>query len=201
MAIERRPESLLLEAVAYRVTSYDVPFWVTPNRRAGRWNIAGEGVVQYLALDVAAPWAEMLRSENLSDEREAASFRSTFWQVRVADQPIADYGTFEKAEAAGFPAEALVDEDHERCQNEARRLEGLSFRGILSPSAAIAGSQSLTLFGPRVAVPWQTTVRTASTLPAQKLATGHPPEGLTTRVRYRGMRHPDLEEYLARRRP
>jgi RES domain-containing protein len=198
---ERPPAHRFVQEVAYRATSYDVPFWAGPNRRSGRWNVAGEGIVQYLALDAEAPWAELLRAEGLETEAEAALLQATLWQAQVSDQPIADYATFEQAEHAGFPPEALVDDDWGRCQREARRLERLGYRGVLAPCAARAGSLSLTLFGPRVAVPWGTTVRTASTLPAQPLATGRPPAGLVGRVRQRGQPHPGLVDHLARRRP
>lgn len=195
-----RPEPRLIEEIAYRATSYDVPFWAGPNRRSGRWNIENEGTTQYLSLDANAPWAELLRGEDLRSEDEAALLQATLWQIRVADQPIADYSTFEKAEMAGFPPEALVDDDYERCQNEARRLESLGYRGVLAPSAALPESLSLSLFGPRVKVPWNTATRTASTLRAQPLAIGQPPRGLVARVRYRGEEHAGLVAFLSRRR-
>ena len=191
----------MVDCVAYRATSYDGPFWAGPNRRDGRWNIAGTRSVQYLAQDADAPWAELLRGENLRTEHDAGMLSATIWQIRVVEQPVADYSSFDIAEAAGFPPEALVDDDWERCQAEATRVQSLGYRGILSPSAALPGSTSLTLFGPRVKVPWSTTVRTASTLPAQPLATGQPPAGLVARVRFRGQQHPLLTSYLARRRP
>jgi hypothetical protein len=199
MARSRRPASLLVEVDAYRATSYDVPFWAGPNRRSGRWNVADHGCTQYLCLDADAPWAELLRHNDLRTEADAAMLVTTLWQVRVADQPVADYGDFEKAEGAGFPPDALIDDDHARCRSEATRLAGLGFRGVLSPSAALPGSRSLTLFGPRVKVPWTTTVRTASTLPAQPLATGHPPPGLVRRVRFRGLPHAGYAAYRAQR--
>jgi RES domain len=193
-----RPEHAALDVVAYRVTSYDSPFWVNPNRRDGRWNIAGQGVVQYLALDPEAPWAEQLRGQDLGTEHDAAMFRAALWLIRIYEQQLADYGSFEKAEAAGFPADALVDDDWEQCQNEARRLQSLGYRGVLAPSAALPGSQSLTLFGPRVPVAWTTQVRTASMLPVQATASGGPPPGLVARVRYFGQTHAGLAEYRAR---
>ena len=69
-------------------------------------------------------------------------------------------------------------------------------RGLLSPSAALPGSTSLTLFGARVCVPWNTTTELASSIPAQRLTTGHPPAGLTTKVRYFGQPDPLLSTYL-----
>jgi RES domain-containing protein len=191
-----RPTFVRRTCVAYRVTSYDVPLWVNPNRRSGRWNIAGWEPTQYMALDAEAPFAEMLRHEDLRTEEAASHFSATEWQLQVDDAMLVDYSTFELADAAGFDAQALVDDDHERCQAEAQWLVGEGARGILSPSAALPGSTNLTLFGPRVRVPWDSTAELASSIPAQPLVTGHPPRGLTARVRYFGQREPLVEAYL-----
>jgi hypothetical protein len=69
-------------------------------------------------------------------------------------------------------------------------------RGVLSPSAALPGSVNLTLFGPRVQVPWDSAAQLASSVPAQRLTTGHPPRGLAERTRYFGQPEPLLVEYL-----
>jgi RES domain-containing protein len=179
----------------FRATSYDVPLWVNPNRRAGRWNIAGNDATQYFCLDAAAPHAEMLRAEDLRTDAEAAMFRTTLWQARVDEGAIVDYSTFDRAEAAGFPAEALVEDDHERCQAEAERLKSFNVRGVLSPSAALPGSVNLTLFGPRVQIDWSTEVQLASMLPVQRIAEGSAPSGLVARTRYYGQPHAGLAEY------
>jgi hypothetical protein len=141
----------------------------------------------------------MLRHEDLRSEQEAQTFTATLWQLRVNEGVVVDYGTFEKAERAGFPAEALVDDDHEACQREARRLMGLGAGGILSPSAALPGATNLTLFGPRVPIRWEANVKISTALPAQALATGSPPSGLVDRVRYCGEMHSDLAVYLTKR--
>jgi RES domain-containing protein len=182
--------------VVFRATTYDVPLWVSPNRRNGRWNIAGHGCTQYFCLDAEAPYAEMLRAEDLRTEAEAQTYFSYLWQIRVDEGAIVDYGTFEKAEAAGFPADALVEDDHERCQAEAEYLKGHRVGGLLSPSAALPGSVSLTLFGPRVQGNWTTSnVKLASMLPTQRLMQGHPPPELVHRTRYYGERHVGLTEF------
>jgi RES domain-containing protein len=195
----RRPDPTFSDwdGFAYRATSYDVPLWVNPNRHSGRWNIAGQRCTQYLCLDSETPFAEALRYEDLRTPEAASHYSTTIWQLHVRDGAIIDYSNFELAEAARFEAEALVEDDHERCQAEAQWLFGKGARGILSPSAALPGSTNLTLFGPRVSVAWNTTTSLASAVPAQKLATGHPPDGLTERVRYFGQTEPLLAKYLA----
>lgn len=192
-----RPSVIPWTGIAYRATSYDVPLWARPNRRSGRWNIAGDGCTQYLCLDTEAPFAEVLRHEDLRSEAAAAMYQTTIWQLRVDEGAVVDYSTFERAEKAGFPPEALVDDDQERCQAEAAWLRGHGVLGLLTPSAALPGSVNLTLFGPRVAIAWDAAVSLASTMPAAKLVTGHPPKGLVSRVRYFGQAHARLLEYRA----
>jgi RES domain-containing protein len=196
----RSPTFVRRTCVAYRVTSYDVPLWVNPNRRSGRWNIAGWEPTQYMALDTEAPFAEILRHEDLRTEEAASHFSATEWQLRVDDAMLVDYSTFELADAAGFDAQALVEDDHERCQAEAQWLVSEGARGVLSPSAALPGSTNLTLFGPRVRVPWGSAAELASSIPAQPLITGHPPRGLTARVRYFGQPEALVEAYVHVRR-
>jgi RES domain-containing protein len=192
------PKFRHLTVVAFRATSYDVPLWVNPNRRHGRWNIGRTEPTQYMTLDAEAPFADLLRHEDLRTEGDASHYSSTVWQLQIDSSAIVDYSTFELAEAAGFEPAALVDDDFERCQIEAQWLQSQNARGVLSPSAALPGSVNLTLFGPRVTVPWGAQVELASSIPAQKLTTGHPPGGLTSRVRYFGQTHSALDEYAAR---
>jgi len=197
MAPRPAPTFTRVGLVAYRITSYDVPLWVNPNRRSGRWHLRGETPTQYLCLDAEAPFAEVLRHEDLRTEEAASHYLSTVWQMRIVSEAIVDYRSFALADAAGFDAQALVSDDHERCQAEASWLMSRGARGVIAPCAALPGSVDLTLFGPRVAVPWHATIELASSVPAQKLTTGRPPKGLTARVRYFGQSHPQLDAYLA----
>lgn len=188
----RRPVLKPWEGTAYRATTYDVPLWVRPNRRAGRWNIAGSGCTQYLCLDVDAPYAELIRNEQLRSEQDAAMLRVFLWEVRLHEAAIADYSSFELAESAGFPAEALIHDDRERCQHEADWLIECGARGVLAPSAALPGTTSLTLFGPRVEVPWGTETKLSSEIQVRRVGgQGPPPTGLVDRVRHYGDPYPD----------
>jgi len=195
MPVRPRPPFVTWTGVAYRAISYDVPLWVNPNRREGRWNIAGSGCTQYMSLDPMAPMAEMLRHEDLRTEAEASHYRTTLWQIRVDEGCVVDYSTFEKADAAGFPAEALVADDHERCQAEAQWLIGCGARALLAPCAALTGNVNLAIFGPRVKIPWDSQTRLASTLPVQRLSTGSAQPGLVGQVRFFGEPHSGLAAY------
>jgi hypothetical protein len=105
------------------------------------------------------------------------------WVLRIRESRLADYRTFELAEAAGFPPDALVDEDYPRCQEEADRLIAAGFRGVLAPSASCPDEVNLTLFGPRIAVSWDLPEAKllASFVPTKQLAVGHPPEDVLPR--------------------
>lgn len=197
MAHRPEPTFTRVDLVAYRITSYDVPLWVNPNRRSGRWHLPGKTPTQYLCLDPEAPFAEVLRHEDLRTEEAASHYFSTVWQMRIISEAIVDYRSFARSDAAGFEAEALVSDDHERCQAEADSLMSRGARGVIAPCAALPGSVDLTLFGARVAVPWDAAVELASSVPAQKLTTGRPPSGLTARVRYFGQSYSQLDAYLA----
>jgi hypothetical protein len=197
MPRRRPPEFIPWRGTVFRATTYDVPLWVSPNRRSGRWNIAGEGCTQYFCLDSEGPYAEQIRGENLRTEAEVQTFRVILWQLQVNEGAVVDYSAFEKAEAAGFPPNALVDDDHERCRAEAKRLRGLGATGLLSPCAALPTTTNMTVFGPRVPVGWHSEVTLASMMPHQRLTEGSAPRGLVKRVRFYGDQHAGLEGFHA----
>jgi hypothetical protein len=122
------------------------------------------------------------------------------WAVAINQAMIVDYSSFDRAEAAGFDPEALVDEGYARCQREGARLRKLGYSGILAPSAALPGAINLTLFGPRVASTWGRPPLLASSLPATVLAKGAPPPGLVARVRQVRAPHAGLAAYRSARR-
>lgn len=190
----RRVRTVTFDDVAFRWSDYDTPLWARPNTAAQRWNRAREGATQYLSLTPDGAWAELIRSEDLTTPAEVRLVSMPMWMLRVHETRIADYSTFERAEAAGLPPEALVDDDHERCRAEGTRLRERGFRGVLAVSAALPGAVNLTLFGPRLAVEWDCAEdgRLGSFVPARLLAVGRPPEELLVRVRQHGARHDGL---------
>jgi RES domain-containing protein len=194
-----RPASVDYDEEAFRYSDYDVPLWARANSRDGRWQRARTVPTQYLSLSVDGSWAELVRWENLRTPEELQLVRMPMWVLRIRESRLADYSTFELAEAAGFPPDALIDEDYTRCQEEGDRLRAAGFRGVLAPSASCPGEINLTLFGPRIAVGWDTpsSKLLASFVPTKQIAVGHPPEDLLPRVRHHGAVHSGLEEYTA----
>jgi hypothetical protein len=96
----------------------------------------------------------LIRAEGLRGEDEVALVRMPMWVAELHVQRLADYGSFDKAQAAGFPPDALVDDDYARCQAEGQRLRSEGFQGVLAPPAALPGTLNLTLFSPRLASRW-----------------------------------------------
>ena len=180
---------------AFRYSNYDTPFWARNNTTSGRWHVRGDGATQYLSLHPDAAWADLARHENLRGEAELAEVRMQMWVVTFSQEGIVNYSTFEQAEEAGFPPDALIDDAHERCQDEGRRLRKEGYAGVVAPSAALPGALSVTLFGRRVRATYGTLPRLTSTIPASIVAIGRPAPGLTARVRYFGDVHPDYEAY------
>jgi hypothetical protein len=191
----RKPRSIPFSDVAFRYSNYDTPLWVRPNTVDGRWHAARTEPTQYLCLSPDGCWADLIRQENLRNEIDVALIRMPLWVLKIGEEPIADYGTFEKAQDAGFPPDALIDEDWERCQAEAERLRNLGFRGVLSPAAALPGEMALTLFGGRRAIGWDEEPCLASAIPAKVVTVGAPPAGLVERVRFRGEEHRGYAAY------
>jgi RES domain len=199
--MERKPEAVRFADVAFRYADYDTPLWVRANTEDGRWHFARSLPTQYLGLSSDGCWADRIRHEDLRSEIDIALIRMPLWVLKIDEERIADYGSFQKAEDAGFPPDALIDEDWERCQAEVERLIDLGFRGVLAPSAALPGDMTLTLFGGRRAVRWDEEPVVASAIPAKIVTVGAPPTGLAERVRYRGEEHADYVAYaLARAR-
>jgi hypothetical protein len=184
-----------LDEVGFRYSSYDTPFWARPNSVPGRWHDRGDGPTQYLSLSAAGSWAELIRRERVSSEGEVAQVRIQMWIVEMSLGDLADYRDFDRADAAGFPPDALVDDDYRRCQAEARRLRAEGFGGVIAPSAALPGEVNVTVFGPRYSVRWGARPVLASAMPAAVVAVGCPPAGLVGRVRQLGDRHAALREH------
>jgi RES domain len=195
MARDPRPEIAPFDGVAFRYSNYDTPFWVRSNSESGRWHSAGAGPTQYLCTTVEGAWAELIRAEGLSSEVEVSLIKMPMWVAEVNVQRIADYGTFEKAAQAGFPADALIDDDYSRCQLEGQRLRAAGYRGVFAPSAALPGAVNLTLFGAKVASSWGVRPLLASSIPATTIAVGAPPEGVVEKVRQQGEAHALYEQF------
>jgi len=120
----------------------------SPSQRSARWHRLGEGYAQYLALEPMGAWAELVRFEGIRGGTRAAQYRRRLWLVFVREREIADLSTFSRWADCGLDPRDAVG-DHAACQAIADDLRAAGYRGVLSPSAALAGATNLTLFGPR----------------------------------------------------
>ncbi len=178
------------EAIGWRLANWDTPLWVGPNSRAGRYNRAGGHPTQYLCLHPWGPWAEILRWENRVTPVEAADLCGRSWAVRVLLPRAPRSIDFPDAHAAGITPEELVMEDYTICQDLAEGARRAGEVALLVPSAALPGTSTLVLLGPRVLIPWQLEpVDLDVDVPAAVTADqAGPPMALLPHVRWRG--HP-----------
>lgn len=190
MAVD--PEPLFLdgdtgEVVAFRWTDYDVPFWARENRRDGRWNYAGQEPAQYWSLTPEAAWAELVRSENLETEADLDLVRMPMWIARFPTLGLVDLQLVDQREKYKVSEGLLIDDDWTICQELGTALRDSATRGVITPSAALSGHASLTVFGRRRAIDWTTRRALASTVPATRVSLGRPPPefDLLSRVRRR----------------
>ena len=178
---------------AFRLANWDTPLWIGPNRRASRFVADGQ-IAQYWALHPMTPWAEVLRFHDVRVPDEARELLLRPW---VAEIELPD-GTvevnFNNAEDHGIAPDALVDDDHRRCQAWARNLAAPA---IVVPSAALPGTRNLVLFGERIRAHYGVSP-TDPTLyvpcdPVADLALVV--DDLLTHVRWRGDHHAGLDAW------
>lgn len=185
-----------LDAVVFRYSSYDTPLWARNNTTDGRWHRAGDGATQYLTLHPDGAWAELARAEALKTDEELSLVQMPIWALRLSQQAIVDYSTFDHSEAAGFAPDALIDDEYVRCQEEGLRLRRLGYCGVAAPSAALPGVTNITIFGRRMASTWGSSTRLASSVPTCVVAVGAPASGLADRVRHFGLPHSGFAAYV-----
>ena len=143
------------ETTAWRVAAWDSPLWIAPNRRAGRYHRAGDPPTQYLCTHPWGPWAEMLRWDDRRTESEAAELSTRLWSVRVVLTAPPREITFDDAVSLGIDAADLVSEDYTVCQELADEARRRGESALIVPSAALPGTETVVILGPRVLSPWQ----------------------------------------------
>lgn len=124
------------ELVAFRWSTYDVPFWARPNTREGRWNLLGDEPTQYWSLSPAAAWAELIRHENLVDEADLDLVRMPLWVCRVPGAGLIDLRPPAQCEEHGVIPEQLIADDWRSCQRLSEVLRDRA-PGVITPCAAL----------------------------------------------------------------
>jgi RES domain-containing protein len=188
--------------VGYRISDWDTPLRVNPNRSAGRFNGAGSPATQYIGLHPLTPWAEYLRFHDLRGIAEIAERRLTIWALRLEIDSATAIGFDNAGEHALQPAD-LVDDDYGPCQELGDRLraDAAAPKTIIVPSGALPGTQNVVIFAERVGIPYLWSPIDELDLPACVVAgRAAPPPALIDNVRFRGERHAEFEAWLSGQR-
>jgi len=185
------------ELAGFRVASWDTPLRVNPNRQPGRWNHAGSGPTQYIALHPLATWAEYLRWHDLRSRDSLRYLRLAVWAIRAVVEH-AEMVHYDTAAKLGLRPEDLIANDWSACQTVAERLrrDHAAPKILETPSAALPGARNLVILDARVAVPYTMEPLDPVDLPVTLAAAGaRPPAGLLKLVRFRGEPHPEFEAW------
>lgn len=185
------------EFTGFRVASWDTPLRANPNRQPGRWNDAGSGPTQYIALHPLATWAEYLRWHDLRSASEIAQLRLGVWAIRViVDDPLEV--RFDTASTLGLQPEDLIADDWSACQLAAERLRAdrAAPKVLQTPSAALPGARNIVILEPRVAIPYSFEPIDRIDLPTTLAAAGaRPPQSILGLVRFRGQAHAEFDAW------
>ena len=179
-------------AICFRRADYATPLRAIAAAQPGRWHDAGAGApTQYLCLHPLGPLAELMRSQDLRTAEQVRAVRTRTWAVDVPLDGLLEI-TFANARDFGITADELVADDHAACRRLAAVLR-TRHPGLIVPSAALPGTRTVVLFGPRVAAPFLTVPVSGLDLPASITAQGgRPVTTLLERVCFRGERHAGL---------
>lgn len=178
---------------AFRFANWDTPLWASPNRRAGRYGIAGD-TVQYWCLHPMGCWAEYVRFHSITNADEAAELRPRPWVARMPVPDEIPRLTFDNARDHGVDPEELVDDDWTACQRWGQANHQMG--AVIVPSAALPGTENLVVFGPRVRLRWESAPLGHQYVPTEVVADhAECMIDLLDHVRHRGDPHRGLEAW------
>ncbi len=183
-----------MRVVAYRHAAYDSPWRAYPSSRDGRFHRAGIDTVQYLALHPLAPAAEMLR-HNVGPTGNADDILLNLWAA-TADLEDVLVISFDDCASHGITADELVGDDYTPTQDLADRTRTAGSQGLIVPSAALPGTESLVLFGIRLLYPYLWSPISPEEIPTGHLTDGaRPAAEVRALVRWFGDPHSALEQW------
>lgn len=173
---------------AYRAAFWDTPWWVNPNRGAGRFNRAMSGPVQYWATHPLATVAERLRALGPDVIYDLDMLKHRLWAATIPRRGLV-HVTFDNARSHGLKPDELVGDDYAPTQGLADRLRDDGASGLIAPSAALPGTESVVLFGPRLIHPYLLQPVDEEQVPTAHAAEGGIPTEVVPHVRWRGDPH------------
>ena len=180
----------------YRAAFWDTPWWVNPNRTAGRYNRAMTGPVQYWSTHPLTTVAERLRWLGPDAIYDVETLQHRLWAATVPLQGV-ERITFGNATSFGIQPEELVGEDYGPTQELADRLRANGAAGFIAPSAALPGTESIVLLGARLLYPYLVDPVDPEQVPTAHAAEGAIPTEVLPFVRWRGDAHIGLEHWRA----
>lgn len=182
--------------IVFRRATYGNPLRTEPARLEGRYHTGEEASpTQYLCLHPLGPFAEFLRGSSLRLPEQVRQARGRTWALRLEQDGLVEV-SFDNARDFGLDAADLVDDDLARCQALAAELRDAHVPGIVVPSAALPGTHTVVLFGPRVGSPYLLEPLGAVDVPASITAhDGRPIVSLLDLVRFRGDAHAALDAW------
>jgi RES domain-containing protein len=169
-----RPSTSPLNAVAYRGVSGLRPLWWTPNLGFGRWHGAAQPApVQYLCTHPMGPLAEQARHAGAHTPEELRQLRRNVFALRVRLERVLVLD-FERAAAWGLDPAALVGPPSSYPVCSRWLGENLQtwpeVQGLLVPSAALPGTDTLVVVGKRHPFPYLSTPRRVADIPCAAAA-------------------------------
>ena len=186
----------MTETFGFRHAAYDSPWWPVPSSRSGRFHRADSDIAQYLCLHPLGPAAEMLR-HNVGPDGDLDEVLLNLWAGVVSIDGIVEL-TFEHCMNFDISPDDLVGDDHGPTQALADRLRSGGVPGLLTPSAALPGTDTLVLFGPRVWHPFLLPTYSPEECPTAHLTDGaRPPAEVAPYVRWFGTPHSALDQWKA----
>lgn len=116
----------------YRVCDGQYPFlWNTTSQPAARWHDSATAPTQYLADSPEGAWAEVLRHADIRETEDVGDVERSVWAIALpADLKLGTPNLSMAVMTGGLSS-------YPACQNEAARLRGESFDGLVAPSAAL----------------------------------------------------------------
>jgi hypothetical protein len=185
--------------IAFRHASYDSPWWPVPSSRPGRFHRARIEVAQYLCLHPMGPAAEMLRNQ-VGPAGDPDELLLNLWAGDVDLDGIAEV-SFDNCSGFGISPEDLVGDRYGPTQDLASRLRIEGWAGLLVPSAALPGTETLVLFGPRVWHPFLLPILSPEEIPTAHVTdAARSPAEVAAYVRWRGTAHLALDVWKATQR-
>lgn len=180
--------------VAYRHAAYDTPWRAFPSGRDGRFHRARFDTAQYWSLHPLGPAAEILRRD-LGPRGDPDEVLLDLWAASIDVEGVHSIG-FDECAAYGIAPEELVGDDYLPTRALADRLRAEGAAGLIAPSAALPGTDTLVLFGARLIASYLTDPVDPVECPTGHLsAAARPAAEVAPLVRWLGTPHAALKDW------